>query len=171
MQANRPHGGNGAKGTNGTGIRAKRRHLRAIFKEGLEAALRADPAVLEKCTPKTGAGLFVRGLVLEAGKGKTTSIRTLMSLVDWEPDENDEEILDETRWDWNAEGAWDTMPEAGPEESEPAEEEEGPAKKELRRRLNRLIEVGDHERVARVVEAMRQAVTDDASPAKAAASP
>src|SRR5438445_6418223 len=120
------------------GIRAKRRALRAILREGLEAALRADPEVLEKCKPRTGAGRVVRGLVLEAGKGKTTPLKTLMSLVDWEEGAESEEIVDETHWDWSPEGVWETMPEAEPE-SELAEEEEGPAKQELRHRFERLM--------------------------------
>jgi hypothetical protein len=130
--------------------------MKAILKEGLEAALRANPEVLEKCKPRTGVGLFVRGLVLEAGKGKTTSLRTLMSLVEWESNEEDgQDDPDGSLWDWSPDGVWETMPEAEPEQGEAREEVEGPAKKELRRRINRLIEAGDHERVAAIMEAAR----------------
>jgi hypothetical protein len=143
----------------GTGIRGKRRHMRAIFKEGLEAALRADPKVLEKCNPKTGAGLFVRGLVLEAGKGRTTSIRTLMSLIDWEPDKNQEaeEIVDETGWDWNADGVWQTLPDAEAAEAPDYCEEDSQAREELHRRLTRLLagNEADRARAAVIIEAMR----------------
>jgi hypothetical protein len=130
--------------------------MKAVLKEGLEAALRADAEVLENCKPKTVMGRLVRGMVLEAAKCKATPLKTVMSLLDREPDEGGEgqEIFDEPRWDWSREGVWETMPEAAPE-SEPAEEVEGPAKKELRRRINRLIEAGDHERVAAIMEAAR----------------
>jgi len=91
----------------GTGIRKKRRHVKSILKEGLEAALRADPEVLEKCKPKTAYGRLVCGLVLEAAKCKATPLKTLMSIIDWEPPEGEgecEEDLDETRRDWSPEG-------------------------------------------------------------------
>jgi hypothetical protein len=136
-------------------MRARWRKTRAILKEGLEAALRADPKVLEHCVPRTGAGLIVRGLVLEAGKGRTTSLKTLMSLIDWEPENGEADLAaipDETQWDWNEEGIWETLPEPAPEPGAAAPEE-GPAKKELRRRITRLMEAGDYERVARIMEA------------------
>ena len=140
------------------GIRKKRRAMKAVLKEGLEAALRADAEVMEKCMPKTVMGRLVRGMVLEAAKCKATPLKTVMSLLDWEPvageNQEAEDIADEPQWDWSPEGEWLTMPEAAPA-SEPAVEEEGPAKKELRRRINRLIEAGDHERVARIMEAAR----------------
>ena len=149
----------------GQGIRLRRRRTKAILKEGLEAALRADPEMLEKCKPKTGLGGIIRGLVLEAGKTKTTPLKLVMSLLAWDEDENPNECVDETEWDWSPEGVWETMPE---EEPEPVEEAEGPATKELRRRIDRLIEVGDHERVARIMDAMRTAAYGDAAPAMAA---
>ena len=95
------------------GIRKRQWHLRSILREGLEAALRADPKVLETCAPKTGFGLIVRGLVLEAGRGRTSSLKTLMSLIDWEPEEREEneEFAEEAFLDWNKDGMWLTMPE------------------------------------------------------------
>ncbi|HLY06836.1 MAG TPA: hypothetical protein VKR31_13920 [Rhizomicrobium sp.] len=153
----RPHNGT-MKAANGrAGIRKKRRHMRAILKEGLEAALRADPQVLEKCTPKTGYGRIVRGLVLEAATCKATPLKTLMSLIDWEPQEDDEdfeEIDDDTPWDWSPDGVWETMPEPEPA-SEPAEDPDGPAKEEFKRRLMRMLEAGQHEHVARILDAIR----------------
>jgi len=141
------------------GIKKKRRAMKAVLKEGLEAALRADADVLENCKPKTVMGRLVRGMVLEAAKCKATPLKTIMSLLDREPDEGgeDPEIFDEPRWDWSREGVWETMPDAAPETG-PTEEEEGPAKTELRRRVNRLMEAGEHEHVARIVEAMRAEV-------------
>jgi len=166
-----------AKAANGgQGIRPRRRRTKAILKEGLEAALRVNPEVLEKCKPRTGLGGIIRGMVLEAGKQKTTPLRLVMSLLDWKDDEDASEFVDETDWDWSPEGVWKTLPEAEPEcdepeRDEPVEEKEGPAKKELRRRIDRLIEVGDHERVARIMDAMRTAAYGEPPPGVAAAPP
>lgn len=157
--------------TGGQGIRRRRRRTKAILKDGLEAALRADPEVLEKCKPKTGLGGIIRGLVLEAGKTKTTPLKQVMSLLDWEEDENPSECVDETEWDWSPEGEWETMPEEEPADGEPAEQAEGPAQKELRRRIDRLIETGDHERVAKIMDAMRTAAYGEPPPAVAGAPP
>ena len=43
------------------------------MKEGLDAALRASPKVLERCEPKTGLGAIIRGMVLEAANEVTVS--------------------------------------------------------------------------------------------------
>src|SRR5579871_4553496 len=138
-------------GTGGQGIRAKRRHTKAIMKEGLEAALRASPERLERCKPKTNLGAFVRGIVLEACKGKATPMKQVMTLLDWPgpKEEEGEEIPDDTEWDWTEDGVWETRPEAAPEPEEEAME--GPHKQELTRRLERLLEVGDYERVGRIL--------------------
>jgi len=148
-----------ARPEEGKGIRKKRRHMRAILKEGLEAALRADPDVLETCKPKTAYGRIICGLVLEAAKCKATPLKTLMSLIDWQPHEDDEDFVetdDETPWDWSPDGTWLTMPEP---EAAPAvaEKTDGAARAELVRRLTRLEEAGQHEQVARIVEAIRAA--------------
>jgi dipeptidyl aminopeptidase/acylaminoacyl peptidase len=90
-----------------------------MLQEGVEVALRTDPDVLERCKPKTGAGRYARAMVLEAGKGKMTAMKTVLSLLDWEPDENDpqtsEEMFHDTDWDWSPDGVWLTMPEVEPE--------------------------------------------------------
>jgi|SRR5579871_2611934 len=137
----------------GSGIRAKRRHSKAIMKEGLEAALRASPEVLEACKPKTNLGAFVRGMVLEACKAKATPMKQVMALLDWvDPGADDpSEMIDDTEWDWNEDGVWETRPEAAPEPEEEAMD--GPHKQELTRRLERLLEVGDYERVGRILAA------------------
>ncbi|HLY04119.1 MAG TPA: hypothetical protein VKR31_00070 [Rhizomicrobium sp.] len=170
---------NGANGhSNGTagkpGIRGKRRHTRSILKEGVEAALRANPEVLEKCKPKTAYGRLVCGLVLEAAKCKATPLKTLMQLIDWEPDTDEEagDTADEAHRDWSPDGVWETMPEpepAGETVEEPeGEEAESPAKKELKRRLIRLVEAGQHEHAARILDAIRSGQYDRPAPAAAA---
>jgi len=161
-----------AKAANGgQGIRPKRRRTKAILKEGLEAARRANLEMLEKCKPKTGLGGIIRGMVVEAAKAKTTPLRQVMALLDWEDDEDGSEFVDETDWDWSPEGVWETLPEEEPERGKPVEDKEEPAKKELRRRIDRLIEVGDHERVARIMDAMRTAAYGAPPPAAATAPP
>ena len=73
-----------AKAANGgQGIRPKRRRTKAILKEGLEAARRANLEMLEKCKPKTGLGGIIRGMVVEAAKAKTTPLRQVMALLEW----------------------------------------------------------------------------------------
>lgn len=149
---------NGKANGGGTGIKKRRRHMRAILKEGLEAALRANPEVVENCKPKTFAGKLVRGMLIEAAKAKTTPLKQVMSLIDWEPENGDEdiaEIPDDTEWDWTEEGEWVTKPEAVAK-AEPIEDDEGErARAELKRRLTRLVETGQHEHAARIVEAIR----------------
>jgi hypothetical protein len=157
-----PNGrGRPIEGTRNEQVKArKHRPMRAILKEGLEAALRADPEVLEKCKPKTGAGALVRGLVLEAAKGKMTAFKELMRIVDREPDAEESEdvqgISDEPRWDWGADGVWRTLPEAGAGEA-PDSEEDSAAREELHRRLTRLLagNEADRARAAVIIEAMR----------------
>ena len=151
------HPGNGhgaakeAKG--GAGIAKKRRHMRAILKEGLEAALRANPEVVENCTPRTFAGKLVRGMLIEAAKAKTTPLKEVMSLIDWQPPpgEATEDYVVET-WDWSEDGVWETMPEEAPKTEAPEPEDDRPRQELLR--IERLIEVGDFERVARIAQAM-----------------
>jgi len=163
------HEGVAKPATGKPGMRARRRHSRSILKEGVEAALRANPEVLEKCKPKTGYGALVRGLVLEAAKCKATPLKTLMALIDWEgEDDPDEagEIVDEDGRDWSPEGVWETMPEPGPgPESEAADEENERAKAEVKRRLTRMLEAGQHEHVARIVDAIRSGAYGEPAPA------
>jgi hypothetical protein len=154
----------------------RRRPVRLHFRNGVEAALRADPRALAACEPRTGLGVVVRALVQEAGRGKTAALRELLSLLDWQEPERDEtqtedaaeaeQILKaEPRWDWNESADWDFTPrekpagdaaEAGaanenaPRRFLPTEEEENYYKKELARRFARLHE-------ADVVEAQRRA--------------
>src|ERR1700733_15096885 len=104
------------------GIKKRWRHMQVVLKEGVEAAMRADCEVMETCKPKSIAGAFVRGLVLEAAKGKAISIRTVMSLVVWQPDAKESEDaadVAEEHLDWSDDGVWLTMPEAAPKPEEP----------------------------------------------------
>lgn len=157
-----------------TGIRTKRRKVRAILRDGVEAALRADAEVLENCKPKTPMGRIVRGLVLEAGKGRMTAFKALMSLVDSEPDAPDSEdaqaLADEPAWDWSADGVWETMPEAKATEEYVADDRwpDGP-QAELKRRLERLLQGNEADQArAQVIIAMIRAETgaDEAAAAE-----
>ena len=170
MHAKENGHGNGA---GKPGMRAKWRHSRLVLKEGLEAALRASPETIENCKPKTNYGALVRGLILESSKGKATALKTVMTLIDWVGEEEGDEVIpDEAHRDWSPDGVWETMPEAEPPEEEPAEAMEGPAKQEIRRRINRLIEVGDHEHAARIIARLKaDADADDLLRAAAAKPP
>lgn len=155
----------------------RRRPLRLHLRNGIEAALRADPERLDESRTRTYMGRVVRSLVQEAGKGKTPSLKLMLALIDWEdPDEQtdaDEAAAIETRddepkWDWNEAGDWDYSPRANagnnaeaaidrsgqtlPRSGEAGryKEEENYFKNELRRRFLRLAE-------ADAVEAARKA--------------
>jgi len=157
-----------SKGTAGTakpGMRVRWRHSRSVLKEGLEAALRASPEVIENCKPKTNYGVLIRGLILEAAKCKATPLKTMMALIDWRgEDEGDEEMPDEAHRDWSPDGVWETMPEEEPAPASEPVEEDGPNRKELKRRLTRMIEAGQHEHVARIVAAIRASQAGEPEP-------
>jgi hypothetical protein len=96
-----------------------RRSIRSHLRDGIEAALCADPGVSANCNPRTVLGLIVRGLVLEAGKGKMTAVKMIMQFVDWDgEDAEPQEISGEAHWDWSADRVWLTRPQA--ETGEPA---------------------------------------------------
>lgn len=151
------------------GMRKKWRHSRAILKEGLEAALRSDPEIIDNCKPKTYFGRLIQGMVLEAAKCKATPLKTVMGLLDWKPDDwnEDDQATDDGPWDWNADGEWETKPEpeparpAGPKGDTP---EEAAARTEFKRRINRLIEAGQHEHAARIVNELRSRYADELRP-------
>jgi len=172
MQTNGHRNGTAKTADRKAGIRARCRQMRAMLQEGVEAALRADPDMLERCNPKTGAGRYVRALVLEAGKGKMTAMKTVLSLLDWEPDEDDFEasqaISDGTRWDWSADGVWETMPEAKATEEYVADDRwpDGP-QAELKRRLERLLQgnEADQARAQAIIAQLRAEMEADAAAA------
>ena len=62
----------------------RRRPVRAIFKDGIEAALRAEPGFLATTDTRTAMGRIIRELVLEAGRGKMTPLKVMLSLLDFE---------------------------------------------------------------------------------------
>jgi len=61
---------------------ARRRSIRKHLRDGIEAALYADPEVLANCKPRTCLGLIVRRLVLEAGERKMTAFKLIMQLLE-----------------------------------------------------------------------------------------
>ena len=143
------------------GMRKKWRATRLVLKEGLEAAFRANPDHVDNCRPRTYYGRFVQGLLMEAVKGKAVSIRMVMSLVDEEaprnenPDEYEKEVLD-----WNEDGVWETMPQPEkPEEPDrPGDDRHSPEKRELKRRLERLM-AGNEADQARARHIMQAALS------------
>jgi hypothetical protein len=48
------------------------------LREGIEAALRTDPAALANRKPRTGLELLIRGAVLNAHEGKMTALKLMM---------------------------------------------------------------------------------------------
>lgn len=127
----------------------KARSIQAHFREGLEAALRADPRLLAECEPKTGAGTVVRSLVLEAGQGKTPALKLMLQMLGFKEseaaDSESDESYFEPEWDWNAERRWVTerrrekpRPEADARKAERAEAEA--AQQSLREKLVGLRE-------------------------------
>lgn len=93
------------------------KRLRAQLRAGIEAALKANPRQLSECEPRTGMGLAIRGLVLEAGRGKMPAFRLMLDLLDWEEPEGasgarretaDEELFPEPDWDWDSRRKWTT---------------------------------------------------------------
>jgi hypothetical protein len=158
------------------------RPVRSIFKEGIEAALRAEPYFLATTKTRTTLGWIIRELVLDAGRGKMTALKAMLSLLDWEePEESGEtqEILDEPQrdepqWEWTSEGVWEGRPES--EEEREAEEqaeqeraaiieeiEDGSAKAKLLQLLRRREAFKEEERQcqARLAEAAASANTAD----------
>src|SRR5205807_4491014 len=102
-----------------------------------------------------------------AAKCKATPLKTVMSLIDWEgEDDGDEIVPEESERDWSPEGVWETMPEAEPQ-SPPApaaiaaesvdEATANAMREEIRRRVHRLAEAGQHEHVARIMQALKEA--------------
>ncbi len=88
------------------------------FRDGLEAALRADPELVATTKTRTLLGAVVKGLALEASRGKPEAIRVMMSLLgQTEPEANETRERTEPRcqglsgdlrrWDWSREGDWE----------------------------------------------------------------
>lgn len=120
---------------------------------GVQAALCTSPEDIENCKPRTELGRIVRGLVIEAGKGRSTALKTLLRFLE---DVEDEEIdavqrmLPDIEWDWSMDGVWLTRAEGPAEIREsasqsprPITEDEAPLSRQQRRYLARLHEKGE----------------------------
>ena len=86
---------------------------------GVQAALCAKPEDVENCKPKTELGKVVRGLVVEACKGRSTAMKTLLRFLEYVEDEEIaalQRTLPDIEWDWTPDGVWLTKPEAVEEE-------------------------------------------------------
>jgi hypothetical protein len=144
------------------------RPVRAIFREGIEAALVSEPYFLATTKTRTTIGWIIRELVLDAGRGKILALKAMLSLLDFEEPESGESQADlnEPQWDWTPEGAWEGRPETEAEREAEAlaeqerqaiieEIEEGPARAELLRRLRRreAFKEEERERRAKLAEA------------------
>ena len=162
-----------------SGKRPRWRPVRAIFREGIEAALAAEPYFLATTKTRTTLGWVVRELVLDAGRGKLEALKAMLVLLDREPSEEEEDeeagrILNEPRWDWTPERVWEGRPETE-EELEAKEEaartrdaiiaeiEDGSAKAELLRRLRRreAFKEEERQRQAKRAEAAASGSTAD----------
>lgn len=135
----------------------RRRPLQLHLRNGIEAALRADPKKLDETDPRTCMGRVARSLVQKAGEGETPALKLMLSMIEWKDPEGDTEEAatvearnDEPKWDWNESGDWDFAPREGddangakdgaPRRLLPTEEEDNYFKNELRRRFARLNE-------------------------------
>ena len=106
-----------------TRVRRRRKSLRQHFREGLEAALMAEPEAFAATKPRTMMGLMVRELVCEAAHARCDAIRLVFAYVDeaellrTETETEDTgdnsqgisepESTEETKWDWDETG-WDS---------------------------------------------------------------
>src|SRR5690348_5280289 len=87
---------NGRDSANAAGRSRGRGHaFRLTLRDGLEAALKADPEVIATCKPKTGVGGLVQGMMHQASKGRITTIKLILELLD-EEDEAEDEPGEET---------------------------------------------------------------------------
>jgi hypothetical protein len=118
---------------------------------GVQVALRAKPEDVENCKPKTELGKVVRGLVMEAAKGRATAMKNLMRFLDYVEDEEIEasqRLLPGVEWDWSPDGVWLTKAEPSGEahathaapQSSRAAKDEAPLSRQQRRYLARLQE-------------------------------
>lgn len=109
------------------------RPLRWHIREGMEAALKSNPRKLAQAETRTGVGLMVRGLLLEAGRGTTAAVRLVLQFIDWKPPKDEGRKAPpgtvheqgvickfEPEWEWDATGKWDTDREPEPAESKDA---------------------------------------------------
>ena len=101
----------------------------AQLRVGVHAALGCRVEVLDNCTPRTVLGRIVRSLVMDAGNGRSTAVKTLMRIIDSHRNDPEDKGSDASAflhagiaWDWSENGKWLTVPEATPDESKSAAE-------------------------------------------------
>ena len=90
---------------------------------GVQAALCARPEDLEACNPKTELGKVVRGLVMEAGKGRSTALKTLLRFLEYVEDQEiaaAQRMMPDIAWDWSMDGVWLTKADFSAESEEAA---------------------------------------------------
>ena len=119
---------------------------------GVQAALCAKPEDVENCKPRTELGKVVRGMVVEAAKGRATAMKNLMRFLEYVEDkevEASQRLLPGVEWDWSADGVWLTRPEPSGEAPTTATavqspyvaaRDEAPISRQQRRYLARLQE-------------------------------
>src|SRR5437764_15337527 len=113
---NAANGRERANGQDGTPSAKRRRTIHAHLKDGIEAALPAEPYFLAVTKTRTTLGLVIRELTLEAARGKVQMIRLMLALLAYEEPEEAEEaecVPDDTVWDWNEDGVWEGKPNSG----------------------------------------------------------
>jgi hypothetical protein len=102
----------------------RRKSLRQHFRDGLEAALKAEPEAFAATKPRTMMGLMIREVVCGAASARCDAIRLVFSYVDEggfsraEAESEDAgdnsqrnsepESAGETKWDWDGEKGWDS---------------------------------------------------------------
>jgi len=119
---------------------------------GVQAALCAKPEDVENCTPRTELGKVVRGMVIEAAKGRPTALKNLMRFLEYVEDEEVEasqRLLPGVEWDWSPDGVWLTKAEPPGEahatttavqSPHATEKDKAPLSRQQRRYLARLQE-------------------------------
>jgi hypothetical protein len=122
--------GAGARGA----PRRRRKSLRQHFCDGIEAAVKAEPAAFAATKPRTMMGQMVQELVRIAATGRCGQIKLVASFLEEAEARRNAQIEDlddsqgisapeappEPKWDWDEDGIWDSSEreseEAGAEE-------------------------------------------------------
>jgi hypothetical protein len=105
-------------------VHRRRKSLRQHFREGLEAALKAEPEAFKSTKPRTMMGLMVREVVCAAASARCDAVRLVFAFVDeaelqrteMETEDTGDnsqgiselESAEETKWDWDEETGWDS---------------------------------------------------------------
>lgn len=148
-------------------LAGRQRPLRVHLREGMEAALKAEPHALAAADPRTLLGMVIRELGFEAARGKTPAVKLMLQMIDWkEPRVADQRAANDDEpgvisglaheqgvisrfepvWDWDATGRWETerepAPAAGPASAKDRDDAAAKAhmqfiKEQLREKLSR----------------------------------